>query len=140
MIARRSPSSARSSREQRSVTGTFETPQPSSCAASITKGPDGAFWLGQLVLSGDRIGRLTTAAVFSNEYAIPRGGGSEPLGITTGPDGNLWFTEYAAFHIGQLTPAGAFTEFLLPGIMLFACIWVAKQRRPWGSPQPGTKV
>ena len=39
-------------------------------------------------------------------------GGSNPLGITSGPDGNLWFTDQSG--IGQLTPAGAFTQFPLP--------------------------
>ena len=43
--------------------------------------------------------------------------GSDPLGITSGPDGNLWFTEGAADTtdtIGRLTPAGSFTAFPLP--------------------------
>jgi hypothetical protein len=67
-------------------------------------------------LVGDTIGRLTTAGVFTDEFNIPRGGGPEPLGITTGPDGALWFTEYAAFRIGTVTTSGVFTEFLLPGV------------------------
>src|SRR5258708_6884317 len=29
--------------------------------------------------------------------------GCEPLGITTGPDGNLWFTEELAGEIGRIT-------------------------------------
>src|SRR5262249_52514258 len=33
-------------------------------------------------------------------------------GITSGPDGNLWFTE--AFAIGRITPDGAVTDFSLP--------------------------
>ena len=37
--------------------------------------------------------------------------GSAPLGITAGPDGNLWFTEYDAGRIGRITPAGVVTEF-----------------------------
>jgi len=32
----------------------------------------------------------------------------------TGPDGNLWFTEYASDQIGRMTPAGVVTEFPLP--------------------------
>ncbi|HEY7360690.1 MAG TPA: NHL repeat-containing protein, partial [Streptosporangiaceae bacterium] len=35
---------------------------------------------------------------------------SRPLGITAGPDGNLWFTEGAG-RIGRITPQGAITEF-----------------------------
>src|SRR5262249_3182758 len=34
-----------------------------------------------------------------------------PEEITTGPDGNLWFTEFGSSRIGRLTTAGAFTEF-----------------------------
>jgi streptogramin lyase len=27
-----------------------------------------------------------------------------PLGLAAGPDGNLWFTDYAQWRIGRLTP------------------------------------
>jgi streptogramin lyase len=38
--------------------------------------------------------------------------GAGVYGITTGPDGNLWFTEFAGNRIGRLNPAtGAVTEF-----------------------------
>lgn len=39
---------------------------------------------------------------------------SRPLGITLGPDGNIWFTEQGANQIGRLTPAGVLTEFPVP--------------------------
>ncbi len=46
------------------------------------------------------------------------GGDSEdsfhPTGITSGPDGNLWFTEAAGDKIGRITPAGHIQEFPLP--------------------------
>jgi streptogramin lyase len=29
---------------------------------------------------------------------------SDPVGITTGPDGNLWFTEYNNGKIGKIVP------------------------------------
>jgi streptogramin lyase len=50
------------------------------------------------------------------EYNLPTRNG-DPLGITAGPDGNLWFTEeqYGANKIGRITPAGVVTEFQLPG-------------------------
>jgi virginiamycin B lyase len=35
------------------------------------------------------------------EFAVPTAG-SLPIGITAGPDGNLWFTEFAGNQIGQL--------------------------------------
>ncbi len=37
-----------------------------------------------------------------------------PTGITTGPDGNLWFTESLGNQIGRVTPAGGFQNFPLP--------------------------
>ena len=30
--------------------------------------------------------------------------GSSPNGITSGPDGNIWFTEHSTDRIGQLNP------------------------------------
>jgi len=41
-------------------------------------------------------------------------GGSYPTGITSGPDGNLWFTERFGNNIGRITPAGVITEFPIP--------------------------
>jgi len=38
-------------------------------------------------------------------------GGGGPTGITAGPDGNLWYTEYAGNQIGRITPAGVVTEY-----------------------------
>ncbi len=37
------------------------------------------------------------------------------IGITVGPDGNVWFTEYLDSKIGRITPAGVVTgEFTVP--------------------------
>ena len=47
------------------------------------------------------------------EFSIPSPD-SEPPAITTGPDGNLWFTEQAANNIGRITPDGVITEFPVP--------------------------
>ena len=41
---------------------------------------------------------------------------SEPSEITTGPDGNLWFTEVIGNKIGKITPSGHFTEFAIPTV------------------------
>jgi streptogramin lyase len=48
------------------------------------------------------------------DYAIPAAN-AQPQGIAAGPDGNLWFTEYATQKIGRLTPTGVFTEFPVAG-------------------------
>lgn len=37
-----------------------------------------------------------------------------PAGIVNAPDGNFWFTEFAADRIARITPAGTITEFTLP--------------------------
>ncbi len=39
---------------------------------------------------------------------------SQPVYITKGPDGNLWFTENDGNNIGQITPSGVVTEFAIP--------------------------
>jgi hypothetical protein len=39
-------------------------------------------------------------------FQIPLVALVEPQGITTGPDGNLWFTENGAGKIGRMTPSG----------------------------------
>ncbi len=47
------------------------------------------------------------------EYSIPASN-SQPVGITSGPDGNLWFTESHGNNIGKMTTNGAVTEYPLP--------------------------
>jgi streptogramin lyase len=43
----------------------------------------------------------------------PPGGTCQPGGITTGPDGNVWFTEENGNRIGRVNPGGSITEFQL---------------------------
>ena len=43
--------------------------------------------------------------------AAPTGGTCQPGGITTGPDGALWFTEEHGNRIGRITTSGAITEY-----------------------------
>ena len=63
-----------------------------------------------LFLAGVAFGQTFT------EFTIPTSA-SSPTGITSGPDGNLWFTENSAVSgnkIGRITTAGVFTEFTIP--------------------------
>src|SRR5262249_14061994 len=66
-----------------------------------------------------RIGRITPAGTDQQirqsirEFPLPTAG-SFPVGITAGPDGNLWFTELGTNQIGRITPAGVVTEFRIP--------------------------
>lgn len=55
--------------------------------------------------------RLTLFAL--QEFSIPTTS-SDSLGITSGTDGNLWFTEYHGSKIGRITSAGVITEFPIP--------------------------
>jgi streptogramin lyase len=67
------------------------------------------------------VGRMTPAGSFTQfpvptKYAFRRfaysvNGHST---ITSGPDGNLWFTEPYGNRIGKITPAGALSEYSLP--------------------------
>jgi streptogramin lyase len=64
------------------------------------------------------VGAISTTGTVS-EYALPATQGQEqndqPLMITSGPDGALWFTEYNASAIGRITPAGSITQYEIPG-------------------------
>src|SRR5262249_14739944 len=82
----------------------------------IAAGPDGALWFTENF--GNRIGRITTAGVVTNEYTVPTNT-SAPSGITAGPDGALWFTESnnptnKPIQSGRITTAGVITEFPIP--------------------------
>ena len=48
-----------------------------------------------------------------SEFVLPASQ-SVPEGITMGPDGALWFTEYGANSIGRITPGGKITTYPLP--------------------------
>src|SRR6266542_683651 len=58
-----------------------------------------------LLLAGVGSGHTIT------EFSAGISPGAGPLGITAGPDGNLWFTENYGNRIGRITPLGVVTEF-----------------------------
>jgi virginiamycin B lyase len=90
---------------------------------AITAGPGGLIWFTE---NGEeenekkehvrvgRIGRISTAGGPISETIIPTSTG-EPMGITSGPDGNIWFTERSAGNIGRMPPAGEIQEFHVNG-------------------------
>lgn len=89
----------------------FALPNPNAQPWGITTGPDGALWFteascvrgsGSRCIAGNKIGRITITGMVT-EFPIPSDGGG-PHGITTGPDGALWFTEYYGSRIGRLVP------------------------------------
>jgi virginiamycin B lyase len=94
-------------------------------ALRIAPGPDGNLWITETGV--DVIGRLTPeplqpishpSSTPTTEFLIPTSH-SGTTDLTTGPDGNIWFTETSADKIGVLAPPGySFLptnfEFLLP--------------------------
>ena len=81
----------------------------------IAVGPNGekAVWFG---MSGpaakkSHIAKMTTSGAIT-EYALPAE--HYPHQLTTGPDGNVWFTEWFNGRIGKITPSGTTTEYQLP--------------------------
>ena len=55
-------------------------------------------------------GAARADAIAVTEFPLPVES-SSPLGIATGPDGNVWFTEVAGSRIGRVTPAGQVVDF-----------------------------
>ena len=51
-------------------------------------------------LNGNNIGQITSDGTFT-EIPVPTAS-SEPLGITKGPDGNIWFTEKSGDKVGTV--------------------------------------
>jgi len=101
-----------------------EFPVP-AISSGITSGPDGSLWFtttssgdGGLV---DDIGQLAPDGGVS-ELPVPpganlhfvNGAALTGFGITSGPDGNLWFTERDGNDIGRVTPSGTITVFPVP--------------------------
>jgi streptogramin lyase len=79
-----------------------------SAPSAIVAGPSRTVWF---TVATGYIGRISPDGSVQ-EYQLPRTN-SQPLGITAGPDGNLWFTDAATGHIGRITPSGAIHEFSL---------------------------
>ena len=52
------------------------------------------------------IGRLTPSGIVTEFSA-----GEQPNDIATGPEGDLWFTQYHSGRIGRLTPSGVLSEY-----------------------------
>src|SRR3990172_6889786 len=61
------------------------------------------------------VGLLTQLAAGApfRSFRIPTSN-SQPMFITLGPDGNMWFTDASANQIGRIDPMGNITEFVVP--------------------------
>ena len=49
-----------------------------------------------------------------SQAPVPPGGTCQPGGITTGPDGNIWFTQENGNRISRVNPGGLITDFPAP--------------------------
>jgi streptogramin lyase len=79
-----------------------------------TRGPAPAAWVSLLALLIFIALLIPGTAAAGAVVHFPLPAGSEPEGIATGPEGNLWFAERGSNKIGRLTPSGQLTEFAVP--------------------------
>jgi streptogramin lyase len=81
--------------------------------ASVTPSSDSGGTQQSAVVNVTFTGGSSVICGVFTEYAIPTSN-SAPHDITSGPDGNLWFTETHGNNIGTITTAGAITEYPVP--------------------------
>ncbi|MBV8714144.1 MAG: hypothetical protein JOZ65_03660 [Chloroflexi bacterium] len=98
----------------------FTTPKGNSAGPFLHLGPDDNLYFPD----GSNIVRMESRPPYTQtDFAIPGGG---PFGITTGPDGNIWFTQLGQQFASATNPPGlvgrlltrppyTVTEFPLPG-------------------------
>jgi streptogramin lyase len=92
-------------------------PTSGACTLFGTAGADGNMWF-TVPLYGDPpggyIARITPTGEIT-EFPVPTQNQFSPSGITSGPGGNIWYTDPYGNLIGKFTPAtGAFTEYPTP--------------------------
>jgi len=66
----------------------------------------------QLIVALLAVSLASAAQARIRAFPIPTG--SQPISITLGPDGNLWFTLQNSSQVARLTPQGVITEFQTP--------------------------
>jgi virginiamycin B lyase len=82
-------------------TSTDPTAAPTNMPLELTAGPDGfMYFTTYLVNPLNYIGRVSRHGALT-KFDIPTGGAAS-FGITTGPDGNIWFTENFNSLVGRL--------------------------------------
>jgi streptogramin lyase len=90
----------------------FATPTANANPEAITASPtDGNVWFTEGA-GANQVGRIDPTGAIT-EFPLPGGTARD---ITSGPDGNLWYTNFTANKVGKLVPATAVaTEFFAPG-------------------------
>jgi streptogramin lyase len=88
---------------------------------TIISGSDGALWFTTGGNEAPQIGRITTSGVMTDDSWQGAGGvpanGSFCCITSSGPDGELWFTEDIVNRIGRLTTNGTVKEYQLPSTL-----------------------
>lgn len=85
---------------------------------AVTAGPDGNMWFTETIADedgGNSVGRITPSGEITEWYVGAPGeriGG--PLRIITGLRGNLWFTNFGANRLGEMTSLGGLVYHILP--------------------------
>ena len=97
----------------------FDLPATVGGPSGITAGPDGNIWVTTNALGQGRQDWIVRIGLDGTVTQFPAGAGrgdfgAGPTGIASGPDGNLWFTEFWTNRIGRMTPTGVLTEFPIP--------------------------
>ncbi len=102
----------------------YTTPTANSFPYNIVAGSDGNVWFTEY--NPNKIGVFESlgggAGIGENTVTVPSGYGSssayQPRGITSGPDGQLWFTESVCVEdpcfVGSITTGGTINLYLTP--------------------------
>src|ERR1035437_991317 len=72
-----------------------------------------SFWLAGLFTIISAVVAAQSLKITVTEFPLPTSA-SGPNGIARGPDGALWFAEYAVHKIGRVTTSGSVTEYPVP--------------------------
>ena len=78
--------------------------EPAHLPAFLAPGPDGHVWFTEFAADVHRLGRVAMDGTIT-ELPLP-GPVTNSVGITTGPDGNLWVTQGDAGRILKVAPTG----------------------------------
>jgi virginiamycin B lyase len=82
-----------------------EFPISNGCSGAIVVGSDKNIWFAD----GGNVARLVPLSGEVIEF--PTSSGYTPQMMTTGPDGNVWYTNSVYGKLGKVTPSGQLTEY-----------------------------
>lgn len=61
--------------------------------------------------TANKVGRINADGTGVSGFPLATAANANPYGISAGPDGNMWTTEYGTGKIATITPGGAITEY-----------------------------